>query len=67
MKAIKDVPFNRKQIGIGLQFHLQKGLTLSELSDLELVKMKKHLGPFLNCSISDSTVLPNKKKKQNTK
>lgn len=44
--------FKKKKI------HLQrKHVTFSELSALELVKMKKHKGFFLNCSTSDATLL----------
>lgn len=44
--------FKKKKI------HLQrKHVTFSELSALELVKMKKHKGLFLNCSTSDATLL----------
>lgn len=44
--------FKKKKI------HLQrKHITFSELSALELVKMKKHKGFFLNCSTSDATLL----------
>lgn len=47
--------FKKKKI------HLQrKHITFSELSALELVKMKKHKGLFLNCSTSDATLLQKK-------
>lgn len=47
--------FKKKKI------HLQrKHVTFSELSALELVKMKKHKGLFLNCSTSDATLLQKK-------
>lgn len=47
--------FKKKKI------HLQrKHITFSELSALELVKMKKHKGFFLNCSTSDATLLQKK-------
>lgn len=42
---------NRKRNNVLQAFN--KYFTFSELKDREFVKMKKHLGFFLNCSTSD--------------